>query len=196
VALDANDLAYGPSAREAAFRWQEWNTAGSDQPPPSWEFWLERANQMDRLSNGGTAGTADAEFYRKAYRFMDRHRAPQPARDVVAFRQGIDSWNFPQAVQAAERLLPLAAGGHRWMAPDDLRDGMVIAQLHLGDTQGARRSLEALAKFSTRKPGDLRSLLLQSYVRAAEGRASSAEGPTLLRPAPLRPLPRPALHND
>jgi hypothetical protein len=167
--LDGNDLAYGPTAREAVFRWQGWNTTTSEQAPTSWELWLERANQMDKLHNGGTAGTADKAFYGKLQRYMDRHAAPQSARDVVAFRQGIASWNFAQAAQAAERLLPLTVGGHRWLESDELRDGMVMAQLHLGDAKGARRSLDALARFSSRKPGDLRSLLLDSYVRAAEG---------------------------
>lgn len=69
---------------------------------------------------------------------MERHHAPQPARDVVAFREGIASWNFAQAVQAAERLMPLEVRGHRWLESDELRDGMVIAQLHLGDAKGAR----------------------------------------------------------
>ncbi|HEV8176979.1 MAG TPA: hypothetical protein VGP44_04755, partial [Gemmatimonadales bacterium] len=173
--LKADDPIYGPVAREAAFRWQVWNTAATDQPPTSWELWLERANQMYRYRNGGTAGTADTEFYAKLNRYMERHRAPRPARDAVAFRQGIASWDFALAAQAAERLIPLEMGGHRWLEPDELRDGAVMAQLHLGDAKGARRSLDGLARFSTRNPGDLRSLLLESYVRAAESRPASAE---------------------
>jgi hypothetical protein len=127
---------------------------------------------------------------------MERHRAPQPARDAVAFREGVASWDFAQAAQAAERLMPLELAGQRWLEPDELRDGMVMAQLHLGDAKGARRSLDALARFSTRKPGDLRSLLLQSYVRAAETRAARAEASTLPAQAQLRPSPQPAPRND
>ena len=59
---------------------------------------------------------------------------------------------------------------HRWILPDELRDGTVMAKLHLGDAAGARRDFETLARFSGRKPGDLRSRLLNAYIRTIEGR--------------------------
>jgi hypothetical protein len=105
---------------------------------------------------------------------MDRHGAPGPARDVVAFRNGMSSWNFAKAIAAADRLMPYAMNQRRWIGADELRDGVVMANLNLGNTSAARRNLESLAKFSTRTPDDLRTLLLQAYVETAESRIASA----------------------
>jgi hypothetical protein len=51
---------------------------------------------------------------------------------------------------------------------------MVIANLNMGNTGAARRSLDSLAKFSTRAPSDLRTLLLEAYVEKAESRTTNA----------------------
>jgi spermidine synthase len=175
TALDVDDPSYGPMARDAAYQWQLWQTAvRTSQAPRSWDLWLEQANIINKLRSGATAGTADEEFYGSLYRFMDRHRAPTPVRDVVAFRYGISSWDFAKAAAAAERLMSSAMKPQRWIGSDELRDGVVIANLHLGNTGAARRGLDSLARYSTRTPGDLRSLLLTSYVETAESRKASA----------------------
>jgi spermidine synthase len=176
ASLDANDPSYGPDARDAAYQWQLWQTAlKTDRAPRSWDLWLEQASIINGLRNGAKAGSADEEFYRSLYLFMDRHGAPQAARDVVAFREGIASWNFPQALAAADRLKTLALNEHRWIGADELRDGMVMANLNLGNSEAARRSLDSLARFSTRPPSDLRTLLLKSYVETAERQSTSAQ---------------------
>jgi hypothetical protein len=164
----SNDTAFGPVSRRAVYQWRQWQvTMASDQAPSNWELWLEQAHGVDRLLNGGTAGTVDQAFYDNLTRFMERHRAPAPARDVVAFRHGVASWNFAKAAAAAERLIPLARD-HRWLPGDELRDGLVIARLHLRDVRGARQALDSLARFSRRPPSDLRSQLLTAYVTTAE----------------------------
>jgi spermidine synthase len=176
VTLDVDDPSYGPMARDAAYQWQLWQTAlRTNQTPRSWDLWLEQANIINRLRNGAKAGEVDTEFYGSLHQFMDRHDAPEPARDVVAFRQGMASWDFPRAVAAAERLMPLATSQHRWIGADELRDGLVMANLNMGNTGAARRSLDSLARFSTRAPSDLRTMLLQAYVEMAESRTTSAQ---------------------
>jgi hypothetical protein len=168
AALAPNDTAFGPVSRDAVYRWRQWKTAmAADQPPGNWELWLDQANGIDRLRNGGTAGTADEEFYSGLRRVMDRYHAPQVVRDVVAFRHAIAVWNFAEASAAAERLLPVVMTEHRWISADELRDGLVFAKLHLRDAAGARGKLYGLARFSTRAPGDLRSQLLEAYVTTA-----------------------------
>jgi hypothetical protein len=98
---------------------------------------------------------------------MERHNAPAPARDVVTFRRGLGSWNFTEAAAAGERLIPVVQQG-RWMAADELRDGLVIARLHLRDARGARQALDSLFSLSRRPVTDLRSQLLLAYVQTAE----------------------------
>ena len=178
AAQAAYDSLLGALAHQAIYQsnmWQAMLTA--DQAPSSWELWLEQANDADRVRSGGAAGTADEPFHAALTRFMERHHAPKPARDVVAFRHGIASWNFAEADDAAGRLLPVVLAEHRWMSPDELRDGLVIARLHLGNAAGARQALESLEKFSTRPAGDLRSMLLKAYVNTAEGMQAAVASP-------------------
>jgi spermidine synthase len=172
------DSLLGALAHQAIYQSNMWQaTLEADQAPSSWELWLEQANAVDRLRSGGTAGTADEPLYAALGRFMTRHKAPAPARDVVAFRHGIASWNFAEANAAAERLMPVVLKEHRWISPDELRDGLVMARLHLHDASGARQALAALEQYSTRPAGDLRSLLLMAYVRTAEGMQTEVAQP-------------------
>ena len=110
---------------------------------------------------------ADESFYAGLFRVMDRYKAPQVVRDVVMFRQAIASWQFKDAVDAGERLLPVVTSQRRWIGGDELRDGLVLAKLHLRDAAGAQRRFYQLAPLSTRKPADLRSQLLEAYVTTA-----------------------------
>ncbi len=168
-AAAAADSSMGPTLRRAEFQWQAWQAAlEADRAPSSWELWVIQAGNVAKLRDGGNAGTVDEALYASTVRFMERHRAPSAARDVVAFRHGLASWDFAEASKAADRLLPMMKGDKLWMEPDEFRDGAVIAKLHVGDVKGARKVLDSLAKASDRPAGDMRSLLLASYVSVAE----------------------------
>jgi spermidine synthase len=175
--LQPNDTAMGPLSRDAVYRWRLWQaTLSSNQPPGNWELWLDQANTIDRLRNGGTAGVADEEFYANLKRYMDRFNAPQIVRDVVTFRHAVASWRFAEAAEAGERLLPVVTSQRRWIGGDEFRDGLVLAHLHLRDAAGAQRRFYQLAPLSTRSPADLRSQLLEAYVTtAAESQPSVAQ---------------------
>jgi predicted membrane-bound spermidine synthase len=169
AALEANDTAFGPLSRDAVYRWRQWQASmAANRQPGNWELWLEQANGIDRLRNSGTAGTLDTEFYAGLSRVMERYGAPQVVRDVVTFRKAVASWNFAEASEAGERLLPIVTSQRKWIDADQLRDGLVFAKLHLRDAAGARRILDALAPLSRRPATDLRSELLAAYVQTAE----------------------------
>jgi hypothetical protein len=170
------DTAFGPTSRDAVFRWRQWQSAiAANRAPAGWRLWLDQAGDMERLVSGGTAGIADEEFYAGLRRAMNRHGAPAPVRDVVAFRHAMALWKFAEASEVGERLAPLIMAGERWMPPDELRDDLVMARLHIKDVAGARRAYDALTPLSIRPPAELRSQLLTSYLRMAEWmRAQSA----------------------
>jgi spermidine synthase len=158
-----------PLMQHAVFQWQSWQSmTASSETPTDWPLWLQQSKRVDYLRNSGTAGTADEQFYASLYRFIERHRAPPVVRDVVTFRHGLAAWNFGQAASAGERLIPMASAKRGWIAGDELRDGLVIARLHLGDIPGARQAHDSLARYSRRPATDLRSRLLTAYVDAAE----------------------------
>ncbi|HEX6106532.1 MAG TPA: hypothetical protein VFZ26_13180, partial [Gemmatimonadales bacterium] len=115
---------------------------------------------------------ADEEFYRSAYDFLERHRAPPPVRSVVDFYHGSASWDFPKVVYATDRLMPEFRRRRHWITPDELRDGAVVARLKVGDVAGARRVLRVLAPLSARAHDGLQSQLLEAHIRQAETRAA------------------------
>jgi spermidine synthase len=156
-----------PGATQAVYFARQWQAA-LGQAPTSWDLWVDQVSQVDRLRNGGTAGVTDPAFNAEVDRTMAKYGAPEPVKDVVAFRRGMASWDFPAASAAADRLLPVAMREHRWITADELRDGAVFAKLYSGDLPGARHVLDTLAAASVRKPGDLRSRLLAAYVTSAE----------------------------
>ncbi len=169
LATQPSDTSLSLPAREAVYRWRLWQSAAAaDQPPSNWEFWLEQAHGVERSRNTGTAGVADEALFARMNRFMTQHGAPEPARDVVRFRHALAAWNFAEASAAGGRLMPIAIKERRWIPADELRDGLVIAKLHLRDVPGARQALDTLARHSTRPAGDLRSQLLAAYVAKAE----------------------------
>jgi hypothetical protein len=143
--------------------------ASTAEPPINWEVWVRQVARADYLRNAGTAGFADQQFYAGVERFMDRHKAPVAVRDIVEFRRALASWNFAEVAATGERLLGLVGTYQLWMSADELRDGLVIARLHLRDIAGARRAFDGLLRFSRRPATDLRSQLLMSYVQTAEG---------------------------
>jgi hypothetical protein len=164
-----------PATQQDLFEWRAWQSmAVTAEPPVNWDIWLQQANRADFLRNAGTAGFTDQQFYAGLDRFMDRYRAPESVRDVVKFRRGLASWNFAEAAAAGQRLLAFAGSDRPWIPADELRDGLVMARLHLRDPRGARQVLEGLFRFSRRPATDLRSQLLTAYVQTAERRQSVA----------------------
>jgi spermidine synthase len=164
-----------PELQNAAFtteQWDAWMEEG--KAPSSWQLWLDQMLWVSRFRNGGQAGVANEEFFRSAMRYAERLKAPPTVRDIVAFRHAVAAWNFPAASGAADRIIPAVLKGARLIPGDELRDGAVLAKLHLGDAKGARAALDTLQKLTLRSPDDLRSRMLEAYVGAAEAQAATA----------------------
>ncbi len=155
--------------REARFRQQLW-AAGmrANQAPTDWKIWVQQFVDVERDRSGGTAGWADEPFYAEALDYMKRYGAPEAARDAIQFRRALQTWSFADAATTADRLMPLAIKEGTWITADELRDGAVVAKLHLRDAAGARMYMDSLSKYSARKPDDLRTRLLESYVESLE----------------------------
>jgi len=186
------DTTLDTRTREASFALHQWRASlATDRPPTDWPLWAQQMLVVDRYRSGGMAGTVDNATFVEAAGFLRRHGAPEPVRDVLSFRHGMQSWNFDEAARAADRLLPIAMRDHDWITADELRDGAVVANLHVGNVGAARQVLDTLARFSTRRPGDVRSQLLEAYVRQAEEAGARAGRGALRAPVPTRALPAP-----
>ena len=151
--------------KPAVYRRNQWEAVlAADSAPNDWRLWLQNFRIVERDLHAGTAGFADETFYRSAYRFIDRHDAPAPVRNVVAFLHGLSSWDFERASRAADMLLQDAVDNQDWIPPDELLDGAVVAKLRSGDGQGAKAFHDALSPRRRRSPGDLRTRLLKAYL--------------------------------
>ena len=152
----------------AQYRISSWQTSlRSGAPPSDWRIWLDQLRQVDFDLNGGTAGYLDEELYGSALGYMRRHRAPDTAYRVLSFRRSLAAWDFQQASQAADALLPTVVRLEGWIPAQELYDGGVIAKLLTGETESARRLGDELADYVTRSPGNLKSRMLASYLESA-----------------------------
>jgi hypothetical protein len=142
----------------------------SEQAPMEWRLWLEDMRIAEANYHGGLSGHADADYFREIQEFLERVDAPQVARDVVAFRQGLATWDFEEAAQAGDRLYSSVFDGEGFLPVDEYLDGIVIAKLRGGDAGAARRIFDSLLPAGRRPRGDLRLLLLDAYIAEAEAR--------------------------
>jgi spermidine synthase len=157
-----------PRTRYLVSRWRA--LLSSERPPPEWRLWLEDMRVAEANYHGGLRGHADADFFREIQEFLERVDAPEVARDVVAFRQGLATWDFDAAAQAGDRLYSAVFDGEGFLPVDEYLDGIVIAKLHRGDATAARRIFDSLVTACRRPRSDLRLLLLDAYISQAEAR--------------------------
>lgn len=158
----------------ALWTWQEWQRiVRADHSPPAWIPWLEAMAQATRVRHGGLAGVADSTFFADAAAAAVRWNAPGPVQAVIAFRHAVQAWDAPAALAAADKLRTGGIMG-RLIPFDELRDGAIVMALRTGDFEVAERWLYELSVSSPRASDDLRSLLLDAWVRRAAERAGAA----------------------
>jgi len=140
-------------------------TAG-DGAGVNWRGWTADFWTVRRALEGGAA-PFDSAFFAAARGFTVRARAPEPVRDAVAFGAALAHRDLAGAAEPAGVLLKEARAGRFWIPPDDLLDGGVRALLAAGRTDDARGAYDLMRSYSTRQSGDLRLLLLNSYIESA-----------------------------
>jgi len=143
-------------------------------PPDNWSLWFADVLAVDDDLHTGTAGVADERFFRDLAAYVERHRAPARVRDALQFLRAVSEWNWTAADSAGERVLATAGEAPGLaVVVDFLRDGLVVTKLKLNDAAGARRVYDALTPYTARARGDARSLLLEAWIRRAEGPATA-----------------------
>ncbi len=164
ITIDA-DSAGGKDARDARqSRWELYSTMSTGAPAPDWKRWTLAALDVERNIHGGTAGVADESFYSTLASYMARAHAPDRARQSIAFRHALATWDFPSASALADSLAPAAMTYESWISADEIREGGMVAKLKLGDPIAARRLWVSLSTASSRPRDALRSLLLDAYL--------------------------------
>lgn len=151
----------------ARWSWQQWKLLeATDRAPVSWARWMDVMNEAARLHHGAVAGTADTGFYASADAVARRWHAPVEVLAAIRFKQGVQTWDARSAIDAADKLRT-SRHGLPLIGFDELRDGAIVMALRDGDADLAARWLNTPG--SLRAPNDLRSLLLDAWVRRAGG---------------------------
>lgn len=135
----------------ADLNWRGWTT----------DFWTVR-----RALQGGGA-PLDSAFFSTARSFAARAGAPEPVRSAVEFGEALARRDLAAGAAPVGPLLVEARAGRFWIPPDDLLDGAVRALLAAGRPEEARIAYDVVRNYSTRANGDLRLILLNSYIEGA-----------------------------
>jgi hypothetical protein len=143
-----------------------WRQTSGDGAGTNWRGWTADFWTVRRGRQGGAA-PFDSAFFGAARGFAARAKAPEPVRDVIAFGAALAGRDFAGAADPAAGLLREAGAGRFWIPPDDLLDGGVRALLAAGRPDDARAAYDLMRRHSTRVTGDLRLLLLNSYIESA-----------------------------
>ncbi|MFQ5535932.1 MAG: fused MFS/spermidine synthase [Gemmatimonadota bacterium] len=138
-----------------------------NEAPEAWQAWAQRFEKVEQELHWTTAGWADEEFYGQVFSFLARTDAPAPVRAAVHLRHGMATWDFSEAAEAADLLLEEADEGRWWARPTALLDASVLTYLKTGRPDRARRAFRALAGRVGREADNLRTLLLQAWIREA-----------------------------
>jgi predicted membrane-bound spermidine synthase len=183
VALDS--LPRNPSFEVAMFRARGLQSFYTSRlAPGDWETFIRMALDAERDLHLGTGGVADERFYQPLFDYLRATKAPAEAVAAVTYSYALATWDFEKARIAGDTLVKaLIAGKGDWVPVDFLRDGLVAANLRVGDAVRARRALEDLRTYSVRPPQSLRGMLLEAYVLNAEAATATA----MRRPVPGQP---------
>jgi len=154
------------AARRRAQRLQvEWRAG---EAPVDWALWLGEALVVERDLHQGTMGIIDTAFYDAMERFMRERNAPAGAQAAVRFLRAAYGYDWPAAAGEVQVLLDERSRGITWVPPTTFLEAAVIARLRTGDVPGARAAFTQLSAGGGRPEDDLRTLLLEAHLTAAE----------------------------
>jgi hypothetical protein len=180
VRVDALPVGERPAnVGRSQFRVARWRAMlDRSDAPDDWIAWLDDFAVVEHAVHGAMRGVADEEFYARARGFVTRTGAPEIVRHAVAFRHGLAAWDFAEAARAGAALLPSVMRRERFVPADLYLDGMVAAQLRVGNAQEARRVFRLVGPLAGRALADLRVLLLDAYIAAAGAPRSTTRNTT------------------
>jgi spermidine synthase len=165
----------GDARSRARHAYERWSASLTDRRGPAdWGAWLADFTVIESLVHGAAQGTVEVPFYTEVRGYMDRWNAPPGVRDVVELRRAAAAWDFPAAITRSAALMESVLAGQALISPDDFLDIAVAARIRAGDAAGARTVFQRLLPRGTRRPDDLRLLLLGAHVLQASGTGDRA----------------------
>ncbi|MBI3789807.1 MAG: hypothetical protein HY275_02905, partial [Gemmatimonadetes bacterium] len=142
--------------------------ASTGTPPGEWRAWLAKAQDLEDVLDGGSAGAIDSAYFAMLEGYLQRTNAPAGPRTTVAFMKALSGWDWPRAAALSDTLLLYERRNTRWVGPEILRAGGVVAHLKVHDVIGARRFFDVLTPQVRMPLNDIRTMLLDSWIAEQE----------------------------
>ena len=139
-------------------------------PPSSWTLWTRAAIEAEGRLHAGTAGVADDRFYGTLRGFLDRTAAPPTARAAIDFLHALAIHDWAAARTASPLLLSATSRGEAWISAELLRNGLVVAELAVGDARAARETFRRLTPLVREDDAEVRTKLLDAWIARAEAK--------------------------
>ena len=145
--------------------------------PRDWHRWLGALFQIDRDVHAGSAGVADENLFRPVAAYVERAQAPQAVRLAVEFLHAGDTWDFKTLARTGEELITDRVHGEKWLPPEYIRDGTVVAHLMDGDAVAAMKTFRTLLPLVGRDDLSVfRTRLLSAHIIEALRKEGTAQG--------------------
>lgn len=143
-------------------------TMNSGRPPTDWFVWFTEMIAVEIDRHAGTMGSVDDAWYDEVERYMRAEGAPADGIAALRFMRYASSYRWGEAAHEVRALLRAWDSGRHWLPPGTFLDAAVVARLHAGDADGARAAFSRLSPATDRASDDVRTMLLDAHVTAAE----------------------------
>lgn len=140
----------------------------SGAAPTDWGPWLDLVWTVEADRAGGRTGWMDEEFHHWVTEFAEDMNAPSGVQAALRFNRAVRLRDWPAAASEVRVLSSPESRASGWLDSEFLRDSGVVALLVIGQVEEARFLDQQLAPLVDRPADDLRSRLLESYLRRAE----------------------------
>ena len=137
-------------------------------PPADWFLWFTEMVHVEADRHDGTMGVVDSTWYEGVEAYMRAQGAPADGLSALRMLRAAVTYDWVTASRETETQLAARDGGRQWLPLALFCDAAVLARLRVGDVTGARAAFSRLSGATERDPRDLRTMLLNAHVSAAE----------------------------
>jgi hypothetical protein len=140
---------------------------GMERPPIDWQAWVREV-----LEGGGWTPSLGWSFLEEGFPSVAmeaarRLDAPDGVFAALAFVDALDQWRWEELIPASEALAVEIEEERRWISPEVVLEGGVVARLLTGRPTEAEQFFQRLEALSGRPPWDFRTQLLKAHLDQA-----------------------------
>ncbi len=150
----------------------------SGRAPTDWFTWFTDMMTAESERDAGTMGSVDTAWYARVERYMVAQGGPRAGISALRFLRAASSYDWPMAARELDLQMTERAAGRQWLDVGTFYDMAIVTALRTGRVAVARALLARMPSATDRAPDDLRVLLLDAHVKAAE----HASAPRTVRP--------------